>query len=151
MPPHRSKPPQPPLPTGFLLLGMLLVLVGVGCTVIVAEPRVDLLGRAASGSIALASLVLVEALWYVRPWVARAADAWAAACVGVVLLAGVVGASGGLGFGELFAITAFTLCFVMFPCALVRWYVRDRARKLGLAPRVVAPAAAPVAVPVPRP
>lgn len=133
------------MPVGFLLLGMLLILVGTGCTVTVALTRDDVIARALFGCIALLSLVLVEALWWVRPWVARAADAWAAACVGVVLLpflAAIV--SEGVGLGGLMIV----LCFVALPCAAVRWYVRDRARKLGFAPRA---AAAPVAVPVPRP
>ena len=148
-PPRRSKPPPPPLPAGYLLLGMGLLLVGFGCTVLVAGSDVDVLFRALGGTVALVSLVLVEALWYVRPWVARAVDAWAAACVGVVLLpflgAFVVGE---VGLAELLVVTFITLCFVAAPCAAVRWYVRDRTRKLGFAPRA---AAARVAVPAPRP
>jgi hypothetical protein len=147
-PPRRSKPP-PPLPVGYLLLGMGLLLVGFGCTVLVAGSDVDVLVRALGGTVALLSLVLVEALWYVRPWVARGVDAWAAACVGVVLLP-FLGAFvvGGVGLAELLVVTFITACFVAAPCAAVRWYVRDRARKLGF---LSGTATARVTVPAPRP
>ena len=138
------------MPVGFLLLGMLLLLVGAGCTAVVASGE-DVLTNALFGLVALLSLVLVEALWYVRPWVARAADAWAAACVGVVFLPILaVMVVGGMWMAGLVA-AMIALTFVALPCAAVRWYVRDRARKLGLAPRTFAPPAAPVAVPRPQP
>ena len=149
MPPKPSKPSKPrPLPTGFLLLGMGLLLVGFGCTVTVAQSDVDVLARALFGTLALLSLVLIEALWYVRPWVARAVDAWAAACVGVVLLptlASVV--TDGLGIMGLVAAMVVVM-MVAAPVAAVRWYVRDRARKLGF---LSGTATARVTVPAPRP
>jgi hypothetical protein len=151
MPPPQPPPPsRPPLPVGFLLLGMLLVLAGAVAMAGVAVLDDDVSMRAACGMIALLSLVLVEALWFVRPWVARAADAWAAGCVAALLLptlADVV--SGGVGIMGL--ISAMVVVGLMWaaPVAAVRWYVRDRARKLGFLPRN-APAA-PVAIPLPRP
>jgi hypothetical protein len=139
-------PPPPPLPVGFLLLGMLLLLVGAGCAAVVATGD-GVLTNALFGSVALLSLVLVEALWYVRPWVARAVDAWAAACVGVSLLPALFAFMvGGMGFEDVLLFTFIVTCFVVAPCAGARWYVRDRARRLGLAP---GPARVPV--PVPRP
>jgi hypothetical protein len=137
------------MPAGFLLLGVLLVLMGALCTsVVVAMPGDDVPIRAACGLIALLSLVLVEALWYVRPWVARAADAWAAGCVAVFLLPAMADAVlNGLKSGDLVEIAIF----VGLPCVAVRWYVRDRARKLGFLPRAAATPAARVAVPAPRP
>ena len=130
MPPRVTPRPTPlPLPPGFLLLGMLLATVGVGCTLVVTGSG-DMVARAMFGLFAVLSLVLVEALWWVRPWVVRAVNAWAAACTGAVLFACLVATLSGLGpFTGIIA----TL-FVGVPCALVRWYVRDRAQRLGLAP-----------------
>ena len=123
------------MPIGFLLLGMALAAVGAGCLAIVVETRTDVLARALAGSVALVSLVLVEALWWVRPWVARAVDAWAAVCVGVLLLPSLGAVAVGLlGFSELTFITLVASLFVGVPCAMVRGYVRDRAKRLGLAP-----------------
>jgi len=144
-------PPRPPRPAGFLLLGVLLLLAGLGCTLFVAYPDAGVLVHALFGTLALMTLVLVEALWYVRPWVARAVDAWAAACVGVVVLPILVDVvSHGLGLMGLVAAMVVGM-MVAAPVAAVRWYVRDRARKLGFLPRTVAAPAAPVAVPAPRP
>jgi len=149
MPPQPRKTPQPPLPTGYLLLGMGLVLVGFGCTVLLAQSDLDVLLRAMSGTVALVSLVLVEALWYVRPWVARAVDAWAAACVGVVVLPILVNVvSGGLGLMGLISAMVVVGLMVAVPVAAVRRYVRDHARKLGF---LSATATARVTVPAPRP
>src|SRR5438105_1764616 len=116
-PPRPPMPPPPPMPVGFLRLGMILVLAGAGCTAIVAVARAEVVVRALFGTMALVSLVLVEALWWVRPWVARAADAWAAACVGVVLLptlAAVV--SGELELAQLTG-PMIVVCFVVLLCA----------------------------------
>jgi hypothetical protein len=123
-----------PLPPGFLFLGMLLATLGIACVIGVAESGGELIGRALLGLVALLSLVLVEALWWMRPWVVRAADAWAAACIGVVVLASLVAGSDEVGLEALFGIVVLTVCFVALPCLMVRWYVRDRARRLGLAP-----------------
>jgi hypothetical protein len=134
MPPHVTPRPTPlPLPPGFLLLGMLLATVGVGCTLVVAGSG-DVVARALFGLVAVLSLVLVEALWWVRPWVVRAVNAWAAACIGTVLFACFVAALGGLGLFTGIVMGAIAALFVGVPCALVRWYVRDRAQRLGLAP-----------------
>src|SRR5215207_5827045 len=145
-------PPRPPMPAGFLLLGMVLVLAGAGCTAVVAVTRADVLVRALCGCIALVSLVLVEALWWVRPWVTRAVDAWIAVCIGAVLFSILVAAAGaGASLGEVIVVGSMMLLFVALPCVGVRWYVRDRARKLGFLPRPFAAPAAPVTVPSPRP
>jgi hypothetical protein len=125
------------MPAGYLLLGVALLFPSFGFTIGVADVDSGVLLRAGFGIVALASALLVEALWYVRPWVARAADAWAAACCGAVLLTGLAaaivdGVSAGIVVG-----TAVMLCFVAVPCGGVRWYVRDRARRLGLAPGFV--------------
>jgi hypothetical protein len=123
------------MPAGFLVLGMLLATLSVGCAVVVTAPYGNPRVRALFGLISLLSLVLVEALWWVRPWVARAADAWAAACVGSVLLSGVAaGVFRGLGLLQFVLLMVPALLVVGLPCEVVRWYVRDRARKLGLAP-----------------
>src|ERR1051325_4124676 len=100
--PPRSAPPAP-MPIGYMLLGMVLVVVGLGCAAAAAS-SVGVFGRAVFGLVAMLSLVLVEALWWMRPWVGRAVDAWAAACVGVVFLP-VVAAAVTMGFGA-FAILA---------------------------------------------
>jgi hypothetical protein len=42
-------------------------------------------------------------------------------------------AVGLLGFSDL-ALVMVVALFVGLPCSLVRWYVRDRAKRLGLAP-----------------
>jgi len=124
------------MPAGYLLLGIVLLVMSFIFTIGVAAPDVGVLLRAGCGIVALASALLVEALWYVRPWVARAADAWAAACCGVVLFPGLATAVAGGGSAAIMVATAMSLCFVAVPCGAVRWYVRDRARKLGLAPGV---------------
>jgi hypothetical protein len=128
--------PSHPTPPGFLLLGMLLATLAVGCAIGVATPDTGHFVRAVTGLVALLSLVLVEALWWVRPWVVRAVDAWAAACVGVFVLPALaaVVVSGGGGFFPFVLVALIVSLFVGLPCAGVRWYVRDRARKLGLAP-----------------
>lgn len=130
-------PPTPtPTPPGFLLLGMLLATLGGGCAFGVAAGGSDLVVRALFALVALLSLVLVEALWWVRPWVVRAVDTWAAACVGAFVVPS-LGALvfGALGFFELLLVWIPVALFVGLPCAGVRWYVLDRARRLGLAPR----------------
>jgi hypothetical protein len=131
-------PPQPlPTPPGFVLLGMLLAPLGVGCAIGVATADTGHVARALFGLVAMLSLLLVEALWWVRPWVARAVDVWAAACVGVFLLPslGFV-VVGSLGFSDGVLITFVVSLFVGVPCAGVRSYVRNRAKRLGLAPGV---------------
>jgi len=125
-----------PLPPGFLFLGMLLATLGTACAIGLAGSGGELVGRALLGLVAMLSLVLVEALWWMRPWVVRAADAWAAACIGAVVLSGFLAGWGGVGVEVLLGIAVLTLCFVALPCLMVRWYVRDRARRLGLAPGI---------------
>jgi len=120
------------MPIGYLLLGMVLVVVGLGCAAATATID-DVIGRAMFGLIALLSLVLVEALWFVRPWVGRAVDAWAAGCVGAVLIPVFLAAAGG-GLDVFVMVTLAALALVGFPCAVARWYVRDRAARLGLLP-----------------
>jgi hypothetical protein len=145
--------PQPvPTPPGFVLLGMLLAALGGGCAIGVATADTGLFARALFGLVALLTMVLVEALWWVRPWLVRAVDAWAAACVGVLLLPTLVDTvSGAGGFFPFVGVAVSVGLFVGLPCAGVRGYVRNRAKRLGLAPWVFAPPAAPVAVPLPRP
>jgi hypothetical protein len=114
---------------------MLLATLGAGLTLVVASPHSVVLVRALLGIVALLTLVLVEALWWVRPWVVRTVDAWAAGCVGAVLVSALVGVvAGGVGIAGLVLIGIVGMCLVGMPCWLVRWYVRDRARRLGLAP-----------------
>jgi hypothetical protein len=118
-----------------VLLGVALAFVGVGCAGTVAGPRVPVLFRLLLGLVAVLTLVLVEALWWVRPWIVRAVDAWAAACLGTLLCAGfAVAVWGGLGLFPLFLLGVTVLGCVAGPCALVHWYVRDRAHRLSLAP-----------------
>ncbi|HEV7590130.1 MAG TPA: hypothetical protein VGO40_18575 [Longimicrobium sp.] len=125
--------PQPvPTPPGFVLLGMLLATLGVGCAIGVASTDTGHVARALFGVVAMLSLVLVEALWWVRPWVVRTADAWMVACIGAGLFAGLVTTSGQL--EALLTGALLALCFVGLPCTAVHWYVRDRAFRLGLAP-----------------
>jgi len=121
------------MPAGYLLLGIVLLVMSFVLTVtVVADSGAGVLVRARVAMIALASALLVEALWYVRPWVGRAADAWMASCCGAVLLSGLADAVvAGVSAGTV-VLTAIGLCFVAVPCGGVRWYVRDRARRLGL-------------------
>jgi hypothetical protein len=132
---HRSLPTlRRPLPAGYLLLGMVLVVMSFLFTIGVAVDDGGVLLRAGYGIVALLSALLGEALWCVRPWVARAVDAWAAACCAAVLFTGLAATAAGGGSAGIVVSTAMALCFVAVPCGAVRWYVRDRARKLGLAP-----------------
>jgi len=132
-----------PTPPGFVLLGLLLAALGVGCAVGVAGDT-GVAGHAAFGLIALLTLVLVEAMWWVRPWVARAVDVWAAACVGLFLLPTLAAVLvGAVGFSELVLIALSVTLLVGLPCAGVRWYVRDRAKRLGLSPAAAVPAPRP--------
>jgi len=132
MPPRSAPPAHPPLPGGYLLLGVVLALVGVGCAIAAASAG-DVIVRAVSGLVAMLSLVLAEALWWVRPWVARAVDAWVAVCVGAVLVPAVI-AGITIGFAFFMVLAFAALVLVGFPCLAARWYVRDRAARLGLLP-----------------
>ncbi|MFL5539976.1 MAG: hypothetical protein ACJ8J0_13340 [Longimicrobiaceae bacterium] len=132
MPPRPAPAPPPQIPVGYMLLGMVLVVIGIGCAAVAAVTG-DVTTRALFASVGILSLLLVEALWFMRPWVARAMDAWAAACVGSVLIP--VFQAAGTGELDLFVtITLAALVLVGFPCATARWYVRNRARRLGLLP-----------------
>jgi hypothetical protein len=122
------------MPAGYLLLGLGLMVMSFLFAIGVADDDGGVLIRAGYGIVALFSALLVEALWCVRPWVARAADAWVAACCGAVLFTGLAATAAGGGSAGIVVSTAMALCFVAVPCGAVRWYVRDRARKLGLAP-----------------
>jgi hypothetical protein len=115
-----------------MLLGMVLVVIGLGCAAVAAVTDV-VITRALFAIVGILSLALVEALWWMRPWVARAMDAWAAACVGAVFLP-IVAAAVTMGFGAFGMLTLAALILVACPCAAARWYVRDRARRLGLLP-----------------
>jgi hypothetical protein len=126
-----------PLPPGFLLLGMLMATLGVSCTFVVLGAHSMPVSRALTAVVALLSLVMVEALWWMRPWLVRAVDAWAVACIGAVLLASFFALHEGLNIDALLLLGTLLLCFVGVPVVVVRWYVRDRARKLGLAPGLV--------------
>ena len=132
--PPRPAPPLPPIPIGYMLLGMVLLVIGVGCAG-VAMVTDEVFTRGVFASVGILSLVLVEALWWMRPWVARAVDAWAAACVGAVLIP--VFLASGEELDLFVSITLAALVLVGLPCAGARWYVRNRARRLGLIPRRV--------------
>jgi len=126
MPPRR-----PPTQPGFLLLGMALAVPALVCGMLAAMewPGPGPLTRLVLATVAVLSLVAIEGLWWVRPWVGRAVDAWAVACIATVFLAD-------LAFGEGAMLPAFslTVLFVAVPCTAVSRYVRGRARTLGLAP-----------------
>jgi hypothetical protein len=124
-------PRSAPLPLGFVVLGMLMATLGAACMIVVAGSGIELLGRALLGGVAMLSLLLVEALWWMRPWVVRAADAWTVACIGAVVFSFLLS---GWGIAALIAVGVLVAGFVALPCLMVRWYVRDRARRLGLAP-----------------
>jgi|tagenome__1003787_1003787.scaffolds.fasta_scaffold20989713_15 hypothetical protein len=129
-----APPRAAPLPPGFLLLGMLMATLGAACMIGLAGNGSELIGRALLGGVAILSLLLVEALWWMRPWVVRAADAWAAGCIGAVVVSCVLAGWGEAGAAALLAVGVLVAGFVALPCLMVRWYVRDRARRLGLAP-----------------
>src|SRR3954468_12356495 len=121
-------PKAAPTPPGFTLLGMLLVTLATGCAINVAGAPSGYVSAALGGVIAMLSLVLVEALWWVRPWVARAADAWMTACVGAALLPGLGGlVVGARGFSEVLVSWLGLSLVVGLPCAGVRAYVWNRA------------------------
>jgi hypothetical protein len=129
MPPHQ--PTQP----GFVFLGMALAVPAFvsGALLAMEWPGTGPLARLALAAVAVLSLVAIEALWWVRPWVRRAVDAWAVACVAAVLAADLV-----LAEGSMLPVLYLTGAFVVVPCAVasvyVRGHVRGRARRLGLAP-----------------
>jgi len=124
-------PPRQPAELGFVLLGMaLLVPAFVSVALLAMEwPGSGPLGRLALGAVAVLSLAAIEALWWVRPWVRRAVDAWAVACVATVLAADLA-----LAGGSMLPVLYLTAAFVVVPCAGASVYVRSRARRLGLAP-----------------
>ena len=130
--PPRPAPPLPPIPIGYMLLGMVLLVIGLGCAG-VAMVTDEVFARAVFASVGILSLVLVEALWWMRPWVARAVDAWVAVCVGAVLIP--VFLASGEELDLFVSITLAALLLVGLPCAGARWYVRNRAARLGLLPR----------------
>ena len=123
-------PPRPaPLPAGFLLLGMLLGVVAFGTGALLAEDVPSPLGRILLAAVTAITLVVIEALWWMRPWVVRATDAWAVACTGAAI-AGIVAGGGVL----VYLVVVVALTFVGLPCAAVCWYVRSSARRVGLSP-----------------
>ncbi|MFL5541531.1 MAG: hypothetical protein ACJ8J0_21265 [Longimicrobiaceae bacterium] len=132
MPPRPAPAPPPQIPVGYMLLGMVLVVIGIGCAAVAAVTD-EVITRAVFAIVGVLSLVLVEALWWMRPWVTRAVDVWAAACVGAVFLP-IVAAAVTMGFGAFEVLTLAALILVACPCVAARWYVRDRARRLGLLP-----------------
>jgi len=121
------------MPVGYMLLGMVVVVVGLGCVATAASVD-DVMVRAVFGLVAMLSLVLVEALWWMRPWVARAVDAWAAACVGSMLIGIFAAAVSGEGLDLFLSVALVSVTLVGAPCAGARWYVRNRAARLGLLP-----------------
>jgi hypothetical protein len=129
MPPRAASQPVP-LPIWFLMLGMLVGVVALCTGFALSLDRVGTLGRAVLAAVAILSVCLIEALWWTRPWVGRTVDAWAAVCT-LAMVASISGVAGGPGFG---LALSFAVCFVALPCAGVRWYVRDRAKRLGLTP-----------------
>jgi len=114
-----------------MLLGMALAVPAFVSSALVAMewPGSGPLARLALAAVAVLSLVAIEALWWVRPWVRRAVDAWAVACVATVLAADLV-----LVEGSMLPVLYLTGAFVVVPCAVASGYVRSRARRLGLAP-----------------
>src|SRR5215218_4365896 len=122
MPPSRHVP----TPTSFVLLGMVLAVVAFGTGAFVLYDSLGPVGRILLATITVLSLVVVEALWWVRAWVARAVDVWAAVCTVTVFAVCLVGTG--------FELAMLVLPVVGLPCAGIRWYVRDRAHRLGLSP-----------------
>jgi hypothetical protein len=124
-------PPRPlPTPIGFLMLGMVLAVPAFYAGALLAGSGPGPLGRILLAIVAVLSLVMIEALWWVRPWLGRAVDAWAAGCTIVVLVAG----ASAMGRSWIMPMAVLAICFVGVPCALVRWYVRDHAGRLGVLP-----------------
>lgn len=128
--------PRRPPPTGFILLGLILGLLGVFFTLIVLEGEEGgWLPRLLCGVVAALSLLAAEALWFMRPWLARAVDAWALTCpLAVIGAIAVIVASDGSSLGDFLLAMTLAVCFVGMPCALVRWYVRGHAAVAGLLP-----------------
>jgi hypothetical protein len=126
--PPRAAPRSIPLPIGFLLLGMALTLLAACTGTTLMEDGAGPLGRAVMAGMTVLSVLLIEALWWMRPWVSRAVDAWAAACtLGMVVVMSESMRYGGYGVAVAFA-------FVGLPCLIIRLYVRHRAERLGLLP-----------------
>ena len=119
-------------PVGFVLLGMAMALLAAWCAAFLGDSGGQL-ERFLFGLVAALSLAAAEALWWMRPWLLRAVDAWALACTGSVIVAGAA-ATGGFSLGGLLLLSTFAVAFVGMPCALVRWYVRGHAAVAGLLP-----------------
>jgi hypothetical protein len=120
----------PPTPIGFLTLGMVLAVPGFYAGALLASSRPGPFDRILLGAVAALSLVMIEALWWVRPWLGRAVDAWAVGCTTVVLAAFATATRG----DGIMPLAVLSICFVGMPCALVRWYVRDNAARMGVVP-----------------
>lgn len=123
-----------PTPTGFLVLGFVLALLALVCAMALTEPGHGAVSRLLLGLIAALSVLAFEALWFGRPWVGRAIDAWAAACTSVVLVAAVAAVQAAFTAREVLTVAFGVFVVVGMPCLLVRWYVRERAASLGLVP-----------------
>lgn len=126
-----------PTPPGFLLLGMAMALLGILSAASLLQPGRGAAGRLVLAAAATFSFVAAEALWWVRPWIGRAVDAWAAACA--------LGLSAGLGteLGESYAwhrflaVALLVACLALLP--LLRAYVRDGAAALNALPSAGGP------------
>jgi hypothetical protein len=132
-----------PPPLGFILLGLMLAGLGAFLTLIVLEGEEGgRLPRLLVGAVAALSFLAAEALWFMRPWLVRAIDAWALTCPLAVIVGGVaVAVHDGFSLGDFLLAITLIVCFVVIPCALVRWYVRGHAAVVGLLPPL--PGAAP--------
>src|SRR5688572_235598 len=122
-------PRQVPTPLGFVLLGMALAVPAVVSGVLLASRFPGLIGRIVIATVGVLSLVAIEALWWARPWVTRAVDGWALACVAGVLAFELVGP-----VDDMLAALTGTVLFVAVPCGVASRYVRVRSRRLGLRP-----------------
>lgn len=136
-----------PLPSvGLILLGLVLALLGALFALMVLEGEEGgWLPRLLVSAVAIVSLVAAEAVWWVRPWLARAIDAWALTCVLAVLATIVaVAVHDGSSMSGFLLMVTLVICFVGMPCALIRWYVRSHpAMARLLAARRPVPKAAP--------
>jgi hypothetical protein len=123
-----------PTPTGFLLVGMAMALLGAICSASVLWGEHDWLGRFLLALIGGMSFAAAEALWWVRPWIGRAIDAWANAISSLLIFAALNAIYHAYRGGEVILLVAVTFMVTAAPCLLVRRYVRQRAAALGVLP-----------------
>ena len=122
-------------PVGFILLGLMLAFLGAVSALGVVLGNERWLPRLLCVAVATLSVLTAEALWWMRPWLARAIDVWALTCTlaGIAVIAAVA-ASDSYSVGDFLLMVTLVVCFVGMPCALVRWYVRGHTAVAGLLP-----------------